>query len=61
MKSFKAFIRSWYYFLKEEKWAARTFAVIVVLTALVVNDMAELWFSLEHDVFEYGAIQRHSL
>ena len=61
MKSFKAFIKSWYYFLKEEKWVARTFMVIVVLIVLFINSITEFWFYSVHDVLEYGAIKKHSL
>ena len=61
MKSFKAFIKSWYYFLKEEKWVARTFMVIVVLIALFINNITESWFYYDHDVLEYGAIKKYSL
>ena len=61
MKSFKAFIKSWYYFLKEEKWVARTFMVIVVLIVLFINNITESLFYYDHDVLEYGAIKKYSL
>ena len=61
MKSFKAFIKSWYYFLKEEKWVARTFMVIVVLIVLFINNITESLFYYNHDVLEYGAIKKYSL
>lgn len=60
MKSFKAFIKSWYYFLKEEKWVVRTFMVIAILIILAVNGIIDYLRYDRYDVFEYSKIKNYS-
>lgn len=60
MKSFKAFIRSWYNFLKEETWVVKAFTVIVILIVLAVNGITDCFRYDRYDVFEYSKIKNYS-
>lgn len=60
MKSLKTFIKSWYYFLKEEKWVARTFAVIAILVCIMIGKISNYMVFYRYNVWECGKIKNYS-